>query len=313
MMSSKINSHFIKRSQCPVCTAENFKELYCEAYESDQIKGYLNDFYNSQGGVEHEYLEGTDYSLIQCLNCDLIFQENIPNDNLMFRLYEQWIDANIVCKEQEQYPLWYHETYANQIIDLITFFNRKPKDLKILDFGMGWGKWCLMAKAFGCEVYGLELSKARITYAQKNGITVLNEAELANHKFDYINTDQVFEHIPNPKATLETLLEHLAINGVIKISVPNGNKIEEVLKHMDWSAKKGEANSLNTVAPLEHINCFKTQSIITLAEQFGLEAVQIPRSKTYYKSKKDFIKKSIKTLRAKSKPSTVLFFRKTSK
>ncbi|WP_298903228.1 class I SAM-dependent methyltransferase [uncultured Psychroserpens sp.] len=312
MVPTKINNHFVKRSHCPVCTSENLKMLYSEAYESENITDYLDDFYNAQGGVEHEYLKGTDYSLLQCLNCDLVFQENIPNDDLMFRLYEQWIDANIVCKAQEQYPLWYHETYANQIIDLITFFKRKPIDLKVLDFGMGWGKWCLMAKAFGCQVYGLELSKARIDYAQKNGITVLNEAELANHKFDFINTDQVFEHVPNPKATLETLLEKLAINGVIKISVPNGNGVNEVLKHMNWTAKKGSANSLNMVAPLEHINCFKTQTILALAEQFNLYEVQIPRSKTYYKSKKDFIKKSLKIFTAKKKPSTVLFFKKSS-
>lgn len=308
--TSQLNSHFIKRSFCPVCDSNAITNKYCQSYESEEIKTYLDDFYNPQGGVEHEFLNGTDYSLMSCSNCDLVFQENIPNDDLMFRLYEQWIDADVILKQQSEYPLWYYETYANQMVDLVSFFKKQPSDLKLLDFGMGWGKWCLMAKAFGCEVYGLELSEARIAYANKNGIEVLNQSDLSNHKFDYINTDQVFEHIPNPKETLQELLKSLKPNGIIKISVPNGNSIDEVLTHMNWNAKKGEPNSLNAVAPLEHINCFKTKTILTLAKQFDLQEIDIPRSKINYKSKKDFIKKSLKPIKAKNKSSITLYFKR---
>ncbi|MFD2916263.1 class I SAM-dependent methyltransferase [Psychroserpens luteus] len=308
--TSQLNNHFIKRTSCPVCDSSNIKNKYCESYESEEIKTYLDNFYIPQGGVEHEFLKETDYSLMFCSNCDLVFQENIPNNDLMFRLYEKWIKADVILKQQKEFPLWYYETYANQMVDIISFFKKQPSDLKLLDFGMGWGKWCLMAKAFGCNVFGLELSEARITYAQKNGIIVLSEAELSNHEFDYINTDQVFEHIPNPKETLQVLLKILKPNGVIKISVPDGNAIDEVLKHMNWNAKKGELNSLNAVAPLEHINCFKTKTILTLAKQFDLQEIDIPRSKTNYKSKKDFIKKSLKALTTKNKRSTTLYFKK---
>ena len=203
---SQLNSHFVRRSLCPVCESNDIESSYCKSYESEEIRVYLDDFYNPQGGVEHDFLKGTDYSLMSCLNCELVFQENIPDDDLMFRLYEQWIKASIIYKQQTEYPLWYYETYANQIVDLVSFFKKQPSALKFLDFGMGWGKWCLVAKAFGCEVYGLELSEARIDYAKKNGIEVLNELELANFEFDYINTDQVFEHIPKPQKTREELL-----------------------------------------------------------------------------------------------------------
>ena len=86
---------------------------------------------------------------------------------------------------------------------LFSFFKKPPIELQFLDFGMGWGKWCQMAKAFGCQVYGLELSKARIKYASSLGISVLSNEELNHYKFDYINADQVFEHITNPKNTLQ--------------------------------------------------------------------------------------------------------------
>jgi len=309
-MPSKINSHFIKRLQCPVCQSNNLNTRYSQSYENDAIKNYLDDFYNPQGGVEHVYLEGTDYSLKGCMDCNLVFQENIPNDDLMFRLYEQWIDANIVCKAQEQYPLWYHESYANQVVDLISYFKETPNNLTFLDFGMGWGKWCLMAKAFGCKVYGLELSEARIAYAKSNGLDVLKNTDLSKYEFDYINTDQVFEHIPKPLETLQDLIQCLKPNGVIKISVPNGNTIEKVLEHMDWNAKKGESNSLNAVAPLEHINCFKSQTIKKLASQCDLELIEIPKARKQYKSKTDFVKKSIKEVTKSKGESTTLFYKK---
>lgn len=309
-MPSKVNNHFIKRLQCPVCQSDNLKVLYTESYESDLIKNYLDDFYNPQGGVEHEYLVGTDFSLQKCSNCDLVYQENVPNDDLMFRLYEQWIDPNIVCEARDKLPLWYYESYANQLLDLVSFFNKPPNNLEYLDFGMGWGKWCLMAKAFGCQVYGLELSKERIAYAKRNGIKVLDETDLNTHQFDYINTDQVFEHIPNPLQVLHDLVALLKPEGIIKISVPNGNQVEHLLETMDWSAKKGHQNSLNVVAPLEHINCFKTKTIMILAEACNLELIEVPRARQNYRSKTDFLKKLIKKMIRTKPKSTNLYFRK---
>jgi 2-polyprenyl-3-methyl-5-hydroxy-6-metoxy-1,4-benzoquinol methylase len=196
------------------------------------------------------------------------------------------------------------------MVDLVSFFNERPHNLKFLDFGMGWGKWCLMAKAFGCQVYGLELSESRIAYAKKHGITVLAKEHLLQHEFDYINTDQVFEHIPEPLETLKELIECLKLNGIIKISVPNGNKIEQVLESMDWNAKKGQRNSLNAVAPLEHINCFKTKAIKLMASQSGLELTEIPKVRQHYKSKIDFIKKTIKEFTKNKQESTTLYFKK---
>nr|WP_321228510.1 class I SAM-dependent methyltransferase [uncultured Psychroserpens sp.] len=304
-----IPKHFVKRIVCPVCQSTSVKTVYETSYENEDIKTYLDDFYNPQGGVEHAYLKDALYLLNLCKDCDLVFQEQIPNDNLMYKLYEEWIDAKIVIKDQEKYPLWYYEKYAKEVINLISYFKVEPNNLKFLDFGMGWGKWCLMTKAFGCQVYGLELSKARIDYATSNGIQVLTNTDLKNHTFDFINTDQVFEHIPNPMESLKELLKCLKPNGIIKISVPNGNNIEEVLQKMDWKAPKGHVNSVNVIAPLEHINCFKTKTIITMAELCGLEEIDIPNVRQHYTSKKDFIKKTMRDFNKKKVNSTTLFFK----
>ena len=303
-------NHFNQRLICPICNSTRIECLYEIPYKDEKIKNYLDNFYNPQGGVEHDYLKGANYCLNACLECELVYQKYIPNDFLMHKLYEEWINPKIILEEQERYPLWYYENYSNQIINLISFFNKQPNELRVLDFGMGWGKWCLMAKAFGCQVYGLELSETRIEYANNNGIKVLSEGELVDYRFDYINTDQVFEHIPNPLNTLKELIKCLNPNGVIKISVPNGKNLDSVLEIMDWNAPKGHVNSLNAVAPMEHINCFKTKTLLILAEQCGLVQIDLPNTRRQYRSKKDFIKKTLRSVfKNKEMNSTSQFFK----
>ena len=45
---------------------------------------------------------------------------------------------------------------------------------------------------------------------------------------------------------------------------------------MDWKAKKGTKNSLNDVAPLEHIQCFTRSSLILMAKKAGMSEITIP-------------------------------------
>ena len=41
-------------------------------------------------------------------------------------------------------------------------FKKSPSDARLLDFGMGWGDWLLMANGLGYESCGIELSESRI-------------------------------------------------------------------------------------------------------------------------------------------------------
>ena len=74
-----------------------------------------------------------------------------------------------------------------------------------------------------------------------------------------------------PKSIIEKLSKSLKKGGILRICVPDGNSIHEKLKVMDWASPKGHKNSLNVVAPLEHINCFTTNSLIDLAINSGLQ------------------------------------------
>jgi SAM-dependent methyltransferase len=94
--------------------------------------------------------------------------------------------------------------------------------------------------------------------------------EIPARRFDLINAEQVFEHLPEPLDTLRHLSRGLKPGGLLRIGVPNGTGLKQSLAAWDWTAPKGSARSLNAVAPLEHLNCFTRTSLLVLAETAGL-------------------------------------------
>jgi 2-polyprenyl-3-methyl-5-hydroxy-6-metoxy-1,4-benzoquinol methylase len=166
-------------------------------------------------------------------------------------------------------------------MQIISWFKKAPSSLSFFDFGMGWGEWALMAKAFGCRSYGSELSKICLEYANSNGINIVSWDEIPQSQFDFINTEQVFEHISNPLQTLCHLKKGLKADGLLKISVPTVNFMERRLRIMDWNSHKGTRNSLNPVAPLEHINFYRRTSLIMMANLSGMKEVFLPIKNQY--------------------------------
>lgn len=269
--------YLIARKECPVCGSKSFSTLYQNQYSSKTIKEYLLNFYNPQGMVELEYLEDAIYVLCECDKCKTIFQKYIPNSFLSERLYEHWIDPVIVYERRQKNDHFeYYTKYAQEIMQILCFLKKVPSDLKIFDFGMGWAKWALMVKSFGCDSYGTDLSHKRIKHAQKNGIKILKMENLSQYQFDLINAEQVFEHLSDPLQTLKYLKSALKSDGIIKISVPTANNISSRLKIMDWKASVKSKNSLNPVAPLEHINFFRRNSLTVMANEAGMVEVKIP-------------------------------------
>lgn len=274
--------NFVNRERCPACSANDLRTIFQSPFNKPPIRDYLESFYSPQGKVEFEFLEGATFFLCKCNVCGLIFQREIPDDSLMEKLYEHWIDPQKVFNQHlEQAELEYYSSYAQEIMQLIAFFEKVPSSLSFLDFGMGWGRWALMAKAFGLDSYGYEVSKERILFAQSNGVKVVSWEEMTQRQFDFINAEQIFEHIPQPLLTLCHLKKVLKPNGILKISVPTANDIERRLKIMDWKSPKGTRNSLNPIAPLEHINFFRRASLDKMAHAAGMEEVRIPLKYQY--------------------------------
>jgi len=167
--------------------------------------------------------------------------------------------------------------YAHEIIRILTLFNRVPSTINVLDYGLGLAKWALLAKAFGCNVFGTEVSEGKKKHAQECGIKVINLSDAADKQFDVINVDQVLEHVREPFLLLCQLKRCLKSEGIMKVCVPDGGDIKIRLKYMDWNAPKGSKKSLLPVHPLEHINCFNRKALITLVKRAGFNIANVSK------------------------------------
>lgn len=309
-----MNKYFTKRESCPACTSEEWTTLIKLAYSDDSpLREFLTTAYSTTG-VELEYLEGSHYTLDECNNCGLIFQEEIPNDLLMVRLYEHWIGDSVESSiriTQEQHTLEILSEHLYEFMKVLWYFDTLPSDVKVFDFGMGWGTWCRLAAGFGCDVYGTELSESRIEYAQARGTKVISWQEIPDHKFDLIYAYTVFEHLAEPLETLTYLKQALKPGGLVYITVPDGWDIKRRLDAWDWKAPKGSKNSLMPVNPLQHINCFTHDALVQMANIAGLSLVTIPEQYTFYSkhSIKALVKPAYHALRGKK--STFLYFQNT--
>lgn len=281
MESGSQNKWFEIRKECPACSSDRFKTVYETRFDESPVKDYLLGFYLPQGMVEFEYLKNSSYRLCECENCGLIFQKDVPNDALMERVYEHWIDPVKAMTRHQKESIGYHLLLEQELVKIIAYIRKDPSDLCFLDFGMGWGDWAIKAKKIGCDTYGTELSEERIKYACANGVKILNWNQIPDHRFDFINTEQVLEHLPQPLDTLRYLKSALKPDGIIKISVPTANNIRHRLKNMDWKARRGTKNSLNPVAPLEHLNFFTRHALLNMAAKAGMKEVVIPLAMQY--------------------------------
>ena len=271
-----MESNFVYRASCELCGSSNKSILISKPFTAPAIWDFIEQYYASR--VERDVLEGAPYEIAKCRQCGFLWQTYILNDWWMEVLYDQWILASGSLTKKRQSDLNDYMRYAREAYVIGRMIGKQPHLIRVLDYGMGWGYWCLMAKAFGYEAYGVELSQARIDFAKENGIQTVDLSTLNGPQFDFINSEQSFEHIPHPLAQLKQLVSILNPGGIIRLAVPDASGKEASFSNPDWRAAK------NAFHPLEHINAFTRQTLSELARQAGLRVIPSPILPKFYPS-----------------------------
>ncbi len=259
---------FVSRSQCELCGNTHPTRLLSKPFTDPSVWGFIEQYYGRR--VPIQALEGAAYEISQCPVCGFIWQRYILNDSGMQILYDEWILAeNSLQKKRDGNQ---EAGYMRQVALIKRFFPHKSAaDIGVLDFGMGWGYWCMAAQRIGYQVTGIELADTRLAFARQQNITaVKNFDELGDRTFDFINAEQVFEHIPNPLNTLKLMVARLSHGGIVRIAVPDGRRIAKEVQEPEWKASK------NAIHPLEHINCFTHTTLGYLGKSAGLSVAAEP-------------------------------------
>lgn len=194
------------REDCPVCASPSLRE-YCE--------------------VPSRFREGETIRYSRCARCELVFRNPAPPPVARLQAYED-VEirpgrTRLQAKKQRHYRFMLRELKRHA----------HGESLHLLDFGSGAGGLLVAGREAGFEVTGLEVQRAMAAWVAENrGVRVLAETidgpGLAGETFDCITSTQVFEHLVDPRATLQSLLPKLRPGGLLLTEVPNLLDFREV-------------------------------------------------------------------------------------
>lgn len=266
------------RQACPACESRRLSTLIDLPYGQPVIRDYLSRQY--EGRADAAAIGDARYRLCRCDECGLGFQAEVPAGPLLSDLYDRWIPPTERDRLRRERSLDDVRGLAEEIDLLVQRAGKPACDIKVLDFGLGWSEWARMALAFGCEVWGCELSAERIAHARACGISIIDLDAVRTMRFDFINTEQVFEHLTHPREVLAILSQALAPAGVLKINVPDARR--SLRRAADDASMVSIAHQdIGPIAPLEHVNSFEHASLVAFGRRFGLEPSAPPIRQLY--------------------------------
>ena len=143
---------------------------------------------------------------------------------------------------------------------------KKNEEISVLDFGAGWGFWLNYLKKNNFDVYAYEVSETRINFLRKNDIKVIPDLENINQKFDFIYSEETFEHISNPKETLINLSKILKEDGFMMLRFPSSFLFK-------FKLTKNYKPCTDCAHPLEHINLLNKKSFEAMTMDSNLKII----------------------------------------
>jgi SAM-dependent methyltransferase len=253
---------FTKRVACDLCGSTASDLLYAECFASGKTFEFIDRYY--AGRIPDGVLQGGKYVLRRCRSCRFIWQAEILDDHYLGLLYSKWVDDDASVRKYAGRSFSELARLVHEISALQYLVEGSAKKLRALDFGAGWGRWCQIANGMGVEAWAAELSTARVTHMKSLGIPICVDIFAETQVFDYINAEQVFEHIPRPLTYFCQLASLLAPGGVMRISVPDASAFEKELDEGTWYPHK------DAVHPLEHVNCYTMDCLRTLSSEVDM-------------------------------------------
>lgn len=258
-------SYFKIREYCPLCKSQQLRQHFKVSYHEKALGSFIERSYHHRGGIPSYYLQGGYYDLNSCKRCGLVFQSCIPQGKLLDCIYNPIFSDDLKLRKSKTKNLKsmkFVESDARQVIKI----TKSRQSARVLDYGVGYGTFARFLLEKGIEVHGTELNEEASSFAKNKGVKILTDTELLSYKYDFINTDQVLEHVVYPDTVISLLATLLTDFGILKISVPNAKNIVLDIDQMDFD----NAKKFNAATPLQHINVFSDAVFEYIASNWNL-------------------------------------------
>ncbi len=258
--------NFSVHENCKICDQKGV-EFFSKKYDDEILKSFFCSYYGQNKYEKfNSKLKDINYVLLNCNNCQFVWQKYSPINDFSNELYERIIDKSESLKKSSQKFLKSRNRNKKEI-DLISKYFKK--NVKILDFGAGWGHWLKSSSNEKVDTYAFEISLSRKKYLNDNGLKILDLKDIQNYKeyFHYTRLDQVLEHLDDINDVLLILKTISRPKCILFVSVPDGSKI--------INTKKVVGIVKGPIQPLEHLNCFNRFSLKKLFEKHGFVQISL--------------------------------------
>ena len=257
------------RRHCPICS-EEAPVIFARPYNLPVLRQMVE-----RPGCGFSVVEQS-YEIRHCRLCGLSFQTWVLEVEEAAAWYAAAPQNFDFWQEIGRQKLHWFAHMAEEVLILRQLIPTSPP--VVLDFGCNWGKWANTALAHGCRVHAVEINRQAAEFCTQRGIEILSLNDLAADYYDFINVDQVAEHLSEPREVVERLVRSLKPGGFLKLSTPENRSLPRRLA----AAHAGDASALlnpsaiDALAPLEHVNLFTNQSLKMLATVTGLRLFRVP-------------------------------------
>lgn len=240
------------------------------------------------GGAIREVVKWTSrFVICKCCDCRVIFTAPLPSPKEISDFYQGFLYRKPDKPRQKR-------LIEKKKKELAVLFGLEGGDYtgrKFLDMGGGTGIAYAAACRLGLDVYYQEVDEAAIEFVQNRfgidkGHLFRSPEEFCDVHFDYIFSDNVLEHSPNPLEFVRRLYAQLEPGGVLLLKTPHAANTEiyfypaialrgyflETARHNGFwrAARTFFLDRCWTCDPPRHLYAFSKQSLEKIARSIGI-------------------------------------------
>lgn len=210
----------------------------------------------------------------RCSDCRVLFLNPAPSPSFLSASYDDSYYSYQSFKLPPRWQIWLRRLICYELER--TGDPDFARSGRVLDIGCGSGKFLFRMQMAGWETAGVELSARAAEIGNRaHQLNIqsgtVHSAELSAGHFDYIRFNHSFEHLLDPRETLQRIRPLLAKDGMLFIGVPNVDSLAARWFGKHW---------WNLGPPVHPFNyCRKTLTRL-LTEQ-GYEVVRYRTNSTF--------------------------------
>lgn len=260
----------MEKRKCPVC---NCGKSYLLMKFTPELLAAINstcDLEQLQKSLEgkEEFLT---YS--KCLECGMIFCENLWDESTLKNVYQNAIDHNksrdkilSIDKRLMLINTW------NNVLRIFKLLGKNIlNNIKIIDYGCGWGDFLDATYGYGIDALGYDEDIEKIKLSKMRGHKI---AENIDQLKDYGPVDvfvmnSVLEHIQDVEGTFNLISEVLVSGGLLVFSVMD-YRSKYIEKNINM-LKSGLPSLTKNLNPIEHVNIYNYKSVLLTLQQYNFK------------------------------------------